>query len=493
MSSKHLKKANTASGTKKEPKTAPAEPKAIEAQDAGATKKFTPAKVADKPVKDGKTTSKKADKESKAAAEKTEKAGKDTEKKAEKAEAKTEKTKKDAKKDEKAPKKASKTTGKAFDFKQEPTSEEKLSRNDKRKTVITLIAAAILLAAVVVIWLYRDSFHPDMLILSAEKVAAPEAEYIFETGSGQVFAAAGDGLAAAATSGLELIGSDGQIAASHLMQMTTPAIAACGDYAVFYDVGGTNIAAARFDGAVTELTAEGKIFSASVSEGGYLAVTTECTGYRGLVTVYAPTLEPVYQWYSSSAWVISANVSPDNRSLAVLSYTASGSEVRFFSLNKTEQQAAFSVSDTILLNVHWFTANQLCAYSTEEALFFDSEGSWNNTFSFEGRYLTDCTDTGEGCITFALSPYRAGTTATLVSLDAAGKKLGEADVQSEIVSLTASGTELLVLCPDGAILYSSSLTEKGRLSGLSGFKYGLLRSRGEALLVSSNYAEVYTF
>ena len=35
--------------------------------------------------------------------------------------------------------------------------------------------------------------------------------------------------------------------------------------------------------------------------------------------------------------------------------------------------------------------------------------------------------------------------------------------------------------------------EKGRLNGLPGFKYAMLRSRGEALLIASNYAEVYKF
>ena len=71
--------------------------------------------------------------------------------------------------------------------------------------------------------------------------------------------------------------------------------------------------------------------------------------------------------------------------------------------------------------------------------------------------------------------------------------LGTANVQSEIVCLTASNLEIMVLCSDGAILYNNSLAEKGRLNGLPGFKYGLLRSRGEALLIASNYAEVYTF
>lgn len=380
-------------------------------------------------------------------------------------------------------------------FEEDPTEEEKLlSRRDFRKAAFSMLAAVILFAACILLWMFRDRFDADSLvILSADKVAEAQAEYIFDNGSSQVFAKAGSGLAAASYTGLELMDASGDLTVSYLFKMKTPAIAACDSFAVFYDLGGTAMCAAWFDGTVKEVAAPGNIYSVTVSDGGYITVTSDYTGYRALVTVYDARFEPVYEWYSSSAWVISGQVSPDNRQLAVLSYTASGSEVRFFSLSDTEQKAAFSVSDTVLLDVHWLTQNQLCAYSTEQALFFSDSGRWNDTYSFDGLYLTDCTFDGDGYAAFALSQYRAGSTARLVTLDAGGRVLGTADVLSEIVSITASGAELLVLCPDGAILFSSSLNEKGQLGGLTGFKYALLRGRGEALLVSANFAEVYSF
>lgn len=392
-------------------------------------------------------------------------------------------------KEEKQPAKEQKSVA----FRQEQTPEERLSRRDRRRAGVTFLLAAILFTACIVMWFYRESFDTDNLILSADKVAVAKKEYIFNAGAGQIFAPVGSGFAVATTSGLELIDADGQMAASKLLQMENPAIASCGSYAVFYDLGGTSIAAARFDGTVRDLECDGGILSVTVSTGGYLCVTTEGTGYRTLVTVYDSDLDAIYEWYSSSAWVISAIVSPDNSALAVLSYTASGSEVRFFRLDRTEQQATFAASDTVLLDVQWLSTTQLCAYSSSQALFFSDRGQWLATYSFAGQYLTGCTFGGTGCVTFSLSPYRAGTTATLVTLDAGGSELGTAQVQSEIVSLSALETEVLVLCPDGAILYSSSLSEKGRLTGLTGFKYGILRSRGEALLISSNYAELYNF
>ncbi len=380
------------------------------------------------------------------------------------------------------------------EFLEEETEEEQaLSGRDFRRTAFTFLLAVLMFAACILLWLFRDQFNPEKLILSTEKAAVAKEEYIFDAGTGQVFATAGRGLASATTSGIMLMDENGQIAVSHLFQMPNPAISACQDFAVYYDLGGTNMAVASFDGSVSTLTPAGNITSVTVSSGGYITVVTDCTGYRGLITVYNPSLDPVYEWYSSSAWVLSGVVSPDNRELAVLCYTASGSEVRFFSLGKTDLQSSFSVSDTVLLDVHWFSSSQLCAYSTEQVFFFSSRGQWTNTYDFESRYLTDCTFDGESYAVFALSTYRSATSSTLVSLDAGGKLLGTTDVQGEIVSLTASNTEVLVLLPDSALLCGSTLSLKGRLSGLTGFKYGLLRNRGEALLISANFAEVYTF
>ena len=378
----------------------------------------------------------------------------------------------------------------------EDREEEKrlVSRQDFRRAAFSLLAAILLFAASIVIWLYRDRFDPDRLIvLSGDSAAVAKEEYVLDSGSAQVFAAAGRGLAASTTSGFELMDSNGHIAASHLFRMDNPGIAASAEFAVFYDVGGTAMAIARFDGSMEEMSPAGNILSVTVSDGGYITVTTTSTGYRGLVTVYDRQLRPVYEWYSSSAWILSGQVSPDGKQLAVLSYTASGTEVRFFQLSKTDQQAAFSVSDTVLLDVQWLSDTVLCGYSSEDAYFFNNRGEWLSSYSFEGQYLVDVAFGGDGYEAFALSPYRAGTVSLIVSLDASGQVLGKAEIQSEIVSLSAAGSEMLVLCPDGAILFSNTLAEKGQLSGLTGFKYGLLQSRGEALLVSSNFAEVYTF
>ena len=167
------------------------------------------------------------------------------------------------------------------------------SQRDAVGALIALVAAVVLFAATLVIWLYRDSFSPDNMILSADTAAVATDEYVFDAGSGQAFAAAGNGLAVANAAGLELLDGDGTPVTSMLMQMENPAAAGCENFAVFYDLGGTRLAVAWFDGTVQELDVPGAILSATVSETGYIALTTESRGYRALVTVYDPSLEVI--------------------------------------------------------------------------------------------------------------------------------------------------------------------------------------------------------
>lgn len=371
-------------------------------------------------------------------------------------------------------------------------SAEKLSRRDLRGALIALGAALLLFAACIIIWLNESRFNTDELTLSVSTAAVAEEEYIFDAGSGQIFASVGDGLAVATSTGFELLDGEGNTVVSMVTPMDSPAIASCDSFAVFYDLGGTTITVADLTGNIQTLTPADTILSLTVSEGGYIAITTEYTGYRALVEVYDASLDLVYQWYSSSAWVMSGLVSPDGRNLAVLSYTSSGSEVRLFNLSQSEQQASFSVSDTILLDVYWFSSNRLCAISAGQVLYFNGSGQWENTYDFDGQYLTGYAF-GDSFLALALSPYRAGTSSVLVSLDSSGRETGQAELQSGIIWLDASDSEILILASDSAILYSSSLAEKGRLTGLAGFKYAMLRSKGEALLAASNYAEVYLF
>lgn len=375
--------------------------------------------------------------------------------------------------------------------KQSSKQAPKLSRADRIRLIVGGILALLFLAGAAASWLLRDRFAPEAL--RTVSLGENTGSYTYEAADTQRFACLGSGLLSASSTGFSLQDEKGEVLATVVAAMEQPAVSAGESYAAVYDLGGKSLWILEPDGRRQSLSFDGEILLAEVSSGGCMTVVCRETGYRGLVCVYNAEHREIYRWYAGSAWPMSARVSPNGKMLAVLCLSGDGSEVKFFSLDSETQQAAFSVSDTVLLDLHWFSDTELCSYSHEGVLFFDAGGSWSGTYDFGGRHLAGCADGGSGFISFALSPYRSGTTATVVSLDAGGRVLGEKDTDTQILSMHAKDSELLVLCAGSAALYSPSLTEKGRATELIGFKQALIRSKGEALFLASGFAEVYKF
>ena len=311
----------------------------------------------------------------------------------------------------------------------------------------------------------------------------------------------------------DLLDANGQLLVSGALALESPAISACDTLAALYDIGGSTLRLLQSDGTTTDIVPAGDLISVQVSENAYTAVVSEASGYRALVSVYDRDGSEIYQWYASSCWVLSAIVSPDSRQLAVLclsdgnrdergeaipqaterSEALSESEVKIFSLNAQVQNAAFSVSNTILIDLRWMSDSSLCAWSTGQALFFSDDGTWRSTYDFAGKYLCAVAKKGNGFLCFALSPYRNGSTGTLVSLDREGNPLGTTNIDSYILALDAVDNRVLLLSSDSVRLYSSALAERAKLSTGDRCRGAILRSDGRAILIRALFAELVKF
>lgn len=374
---------------------------------------------------------------------------------------------------------------------------EKRTKKRKRgvKRVVATVTTLILVVAAVLIFIYRDKLTKDNLNSIFTEAEAPEESeaFTYEIGTDQVFAKAGEGLAVASSGGMQLLDKNGKTVCRQIISMSTPATAASKHHAVFYDVGGTTLRVAGFDGSYTDLDTQDAIISVTMNESGWMAVVTEKTGYKGYVEVYNAALEPVYEWFSGSGYVLSAVVAPDNRGMAALCVGAEGGRVAQFSFSSETQQSEFLAQDELLIGLHYLSADRLCALSESRVVFFDDKSEQKGEYAFNGAYLTDYEFGGDGFVSVLLSRYRSGNALDLVSLSASGEVLGELQLQRDLLSLSASGKQLLVLYSDGLTLYSSSLEELGVREDVLGVKRAVLRGRDQALLLSAYSAEPYHF
>ena len=367
-----------------------------------------------------------------------------------------------------------------------------LTHAERIRIAVAAAFALLLLGAAAATWYFRDElFGAQEHILSVGQTESRLA-YSYEPGAGQCFAMAGKNLAAVTGSGFSLFGPDGTLLGSTVTALQTPTVDGCAAYAAVFDQGGQSLWFADADGSITSRTAAGDILCLHCSPSGHAALVTREAGYKAVVTVLDSDHSEVWRWYCSTAYVVSARVSPDGRMVAILCLDSEGSEVRLFSLASETQQAAFSVSATVCADLHWFSAERICVYSAERVQFFSADGVWSATYDFAENYPIFC-KAADSFLCLALSPYRSGSVSTVVALDSSGREIAAIDEKQEILSLDAANGEILIFDTAGAAMYSSTGVLRGRLADVTGFRSALIRNKGEALLLASGFAEVYKF
>ncbi|MCM1149451.1 MAG: DUF5711 family protein [Butyricicoccus sp.] len=373
---------------------------------------------------------------------------------------------------------------------QEPEKPKKLHILRSTLAMLTTIALA---AAGLLAFIYRDYLSEEGLrsIFRGDPAAPAGEPFTYENGSSQTFALAGDGLAVASGSGIQLLNEGGVEVFSQVTSMENPAVSASRQLSLFYDLGGSTCVAAGFDGEGKTLDAGKSIISASVNASGYFTVISEESGSRGLVHVYGSDCRELYRWYAGTGWPIKAEVSPDNRRLAVLCVTGEGSAIVFFRLDSVDEQARLTCPGKLLFDLRFMGSDRVCAIGEDMALFAGADGAEVSRYDFAGQYLT-AYDFGSGFAALLISPYRTGE-GTLVTLDADGKVLGSAEPEGEIIALSAAERKLLAVTAGGMSLYSQALELQDSMETLITAKAALLRPRGDVLLLSSYFAQLYSF
>lgn len=357
------------------------------------------------------------------------------------------------------------------------------------------ILTLLIVAAALLLFLYRDRLSAEgisSLLNPADPVAGGEM-FSIETGTDALFLPAGNGLAVVSSSGFQLMDDSGLTVANQIVPLAAPAASAGASGCVFYDVGGTALRVADFDGGITNLDSQSAIISASVNKNGYVATVTEINGYKALVTVYNADLTPVYNWYAGSSYVLAAEVSPDNRQLALLTASAAGGGCTILSLSSETPLAETVYENELFIDLHYTSSGTICLISEERLLFLDTKGGEKGECGFGGLHLNDYSLRGDGFAAVLLGKYRSGNVSTLMCVSESGEIKAELEIQRDVVSLAAGGNRLLAFYSDELALYSPELKQLGSNPDTTGLSAAVLRSRGDCILVSPYSAEIYSF
>ena len=213
------------------------------------------------------------------------------------------------------------------------------------------------------------------VVQSRTAVAARNRDgFQLRSGENVFYAAAGNGLAAATTSGAQLFTANGKCAASADFSMAEPMCAGGSQLAVFWDAGQNGIHALYPDGSTAESATEGGVYFADVNETGLITVLTDKDGYRGSVVVYDTDLTPLFRWDASSVTPVSARTTGKG-TLCVNGAGEDGGYLRFFRIDREEMQAEFFSPGELIVDFGFLSNGSIAAVTESALCFLSADGS----------------------------------------------------------------------------------------------------------------------
>ncbi|MDR0905111.1 MAG: DUF5711 family protein [Oscillospiraceae bacterium] len=318
-----------------------------------------------------------------------------------------------------------------------------------------------------------------------------DAVYAFEPGLNEVFADIDGTVVAAGGSGFVAYDKNGAELARAGFSMKTPAIAAKGDTAAVFDLGGHAVRIVYADGTVAELPVANEIISVSVGLGGGFAVCTSGDGeYKGKAAFYkmrSGTPALIYEWFSGEGYILGAAVSKDGKRFAVNTLNSNGGRVILLDSGSTAVSAEFLYSLGVILEITFDKSGTLIARTADGVLFITGDGTTvsSATFNFAAGEPNGYS-AGDGFIAahFAGTQSSAGE---LVTADIKGRELGRIQTSRRLVSLTASGNRIAALWSDGLDIFDRNLRLIASYPDASGSNFAVPRG-GEAAVVMNGRA-----
>ncbi len=367
-------------------------------------------------------------------------------------------------------------------------------------TTLALIAGAVFLVAHRDVW-NLDSLWRAIRYLGVERSGTGQAEsFPYEGGSSSAFAALDGGLLVCSTSTIRLYAGSGDVVLEKTVSLEHPVVDANGTAAAVYDAGGRDLCVISGGQEVfsLELEEEESFLSARLNANGYLAVTAQTSGYKGVVTVYDPQFQPVLRINLSSRFITDAAVSPDGSAVALVSLGLSNStfdtHLELYRLSRSEEEVdpdlTCSLGNDVVLDLDW-KSDGIWLLGESALAVYDGGGELLGRYDYGGQYLKSYSLDGDGYAALLLGKYRAGSDATLLTVDSAGQAEASLPFSEQVLSLSAQGNYVAVLTAGSLQLYSQELNPYRTLETTQGARRVLQRADGSTLLVSADTAHLY--
>jgi len=318
-------------------------------------------------------------------------------------------------------------------------------------------------------------------------------EFNFDIGRSRMFANMDSSIAAVGTLGLKVLDFEGRETLRDPFRMTQPAIISSEGRGVAFDIGGSSVRVFSNSQVISSIETDGTVVSASINQNGWFCIVTQESGAsRGIVTVYNSSGTAVFRASKGTGFVLAAELSHDNRSLAILNYTGTGSRISFYhgiDADKDPDQT-FDYTSGLIIDIKYLTSGDVLAVTTDSLFLVELSGSGKMLYAFPekrlGGYASDA-----DFIVLHLYDYGIGHQGRLITLNINGTILGETTISREIISMSVADKSIAVLKNDGVVFYNEVLEEFSASAeniSAAGASRVLAVSENAALATSDNSA-----
>lgn len=282
--------------------------------------------------------------------------------------------------------------------------------------------------------------------------------FVLRSGDSPAFAAAGNGLAVATTTGAQLFNASGKCVAAKDADMAEPLCAGSAQLAVFCDAGKAGFFALYPDGSSAEAETAGGVYFADVNESGLVTVLTDKDGYRGCATVYDADLTALFRWDASSVTPVSARTTAKGL-LCVNGAGEDGGYLRFFRIDREEMQAEFFAPDELIVDFGFLSNGSIAAVTDKALYFLSADGALLSEFRFDSAHLMAFSLGGDFAAVAAATGLNGGRT-VITSFSPTGEPLGSYSAPLSVTAMSGSGSQLLVLFTgEESTLFTSAMEE----------------------------------
>lgn len=275
---------------------------------------------------------------------------------------------------------------------------------------------------------------------------------------------------------------------------SSPVVETSDNYVLVYDRGGMQAVLTNSATAVAELSLDSAILTGSIGQDGRFVLVTDEQGYRTAVAVYDTSGKEVFKYQSSEYYIVSAALSPDGKTLAVLAFLQNGvaldSHVLFYNVSNGELNADATLSDALGIQLCYLENGTAAVLCDDGIYLVRRNGSGEHVLTVASSDLIAVSSSGNAMAVAARS-YSGGARADLYTVRGSTFD-GPFGLTEEPTALAVSAAGTAVLSASGVSVYDSDFDPLWHNAEAIGARRLLMTETGTVYALYTKNARIFT-